>query len=300
MKKIITAVLLLAMSISPAHAIYGGTSAENDTRVLGFTNSANSTDTFCTGALISSNIAVSAAHCFLNGFIDKSNVWATRPGQKASKNIKVDKIIAVNTYKFSWNPDKGEYSAVIDDIAFVTFKEDVIPNYSVEIASKEDVDLIKKNKSEIHLYGYGRTVYQGTGGSPYMLKTIPKDKNQPWEFTILPAEEKVLMFKELLSAGVCGGDSGGPVYSNNKLVSVLNSGNACGPTEVATGGMSTLIYNYMYLISDIYKTKKDEPSVLTNVKPNDKIESTVVCLRNKSKITIKRINAKCPRGWVKQ
>lgn len=300
MKKIITAILFLTLSVNPAHAIYGGTSAENDTKVLGFTNSASSTDTFCSGALISSNIAVSAAHCFLNGFIDKSNVWATMPGQKASKNIKVDKIIAVNTYKFSWNPDKGEYSAVIDDLAFVTFKEDVIPNYSIEIANKEDVDLIKKNKSEINLYGYGRTVYQGTGGSPYTLKTIPKDKNQPWEFTILPADEKVLMFKETLSAGVCGGDSGGPVYSNNKLVSILNSGNACGPTEVATGGMSTLIYNYMYLIADIYKVKKEVTPVLTNVRSTDKIENTVVCIRNKFKITIKRINAKCPGGWVKQ
>jgi len=300
MKKAIAAILFMTMSISPAHAIYGGTSAENDTKVLGFTNSATSTDTFCSGALISSKIAVSAAHCFLNGFIDKSNVWTTMPGQKASKNIKVDKIIAVDTYKFSWNPDKDEYSAVIDDLAFVVFKEDVISNYSIEIANKEDVDLIKKNKSEIHLYGYGRTVYKGTGGSPYALKTIPKDKNVSWEFTILPAEEKVLMFKETLSAGVCTGDSGGPVYSNNKLVSVLNSGNACGPTEVATGGMSTLIYNYMYLISDIYTINKEVVPVLTNSKIVDKIETTIVCVRHKSKTTIKRKSAKCPRGWVKQ
>jgi len=304
MKKIITAILFLAMSVSPSYAIYGGTSAENDTKVLGFTNSATSTDTFCSGALISSNIAVSAAHCFLNGFTDKSNLWATMPGQKASKNIRVDKIIAVDTYKFSWNPDKNEYSAVIDDIAFVTFKEDVIPNYSIEIANKEDIDLIKKNKSEINVYGYGRIVYNGLGGSPYTLKTIARDKNDrgnsPWELTILPADEKVLMYKETLSAGVCTGDSGGPVYSNNKLVSILNTGSACGPTEVDTGGMSTLIYNYMYLIADIYKVKKEVTPILTNTKPNDKIESTVVCFRDKSKITIKRINAKCPRGWVKK
>lgn len=294
MKKIITTLLLLAISVNPAYAIYGGKSSENDVKSLGFAISATSNDAFCTGALISSNIAVSAAHCFVN----KKDVWATMPGQKASKNIKVDKIITVNTYKFAWNPDKSEYSAVIDDIAFLTFKEDIIPNYSVEIANKNDIDLIKKNKSEIYIYGYGRTTYQGTGGIPYVLKTIPKDKNQPWEFTILPTEEKVLMFKETLSAGICGGDSGGPVYSNNKLVSIINTGNACGPTEVDTGGMSTLIYNYLYLIADIYKDQKDKPSVLTTSAESDKIESKVVCLRNKFKITLAK--QKCPRGWVKQ
>jgi V8-like Glu-specific endopeptidase len=293
MKKIVISLLLLAMPISPAHAIYGGQVAENDPKVLGFTVSANATDTFCSGALISSNIAVSAAHCFVN----KKDVWATIPGQKALKNIKVDKIITVNNYKFAWNPEKNEYSAVIDDIAFLTFKEDVVLNYNVEIANKNDIDLLKTNKTDIYIYGYGRTIYQGTGGTPNVLKTIPKDKNQPWEFTILPSEDKVLMFKETLKAGVCTGDSGGPIYSNNKLVSVINTGNACGPTEVDTGGMSTLIYNYMYLVSDIIKSTKP---VLTTQATSAKIENSVTCLRNRSKIIITRTNAKCPRGWVKQ
>jgi hypothetical protein len=63
MKKIIICFLILFLSSNSAYAIYGGTDASGDKNVITFSIGKDSRNSYCSGALISENIAVTAAHC---------------------------------------------------------------------------------------------------------------------------------------------------------------------------------------------------------------------------------------------
>lgn len=253
-KALLISFFLLFQFAPSCSAVYGGESASGSVKVLGFLENKDSNTTICSGALISSRIAVSVAHCFLN----RPNMWALTPGEStsnSSKVFKVEKVVFVPGYKWSWNPETHDLGGLKDDFVFVIFAEDVVVNYHVDIANKEDVKNIKENKSPLVLYGYGLTSNNSKSGNPRKVKSMPRLKSVSGseQWSSYPSEDKVLGFTEELKNSTCSGDSGGPVYSGDKIVAVMNTGNGCGPTEVANGGMSTLIYQYLYLISDIYK-----------------------------------------------
>ena len=65
--------LFLSLSLTPVNAIYMGEIALGDQRVAALVeNLINETHSGCTAALLSPQIAVSAAHCINHGQISKS------------------------------------------------------------------------------------------------------------------------------------------------------------------------------------------------------------------------------------
>ena len=321
-KALLLSFFLLFQLAPSSFAIYGGESAEGSVKVLGFLSNKDTNTTICSGALISSRVAVSVAHCFLN----RTDVWALVPGEIAtnkSKVFKVTKVIFVPGYKWSWNPEIQDLSGLQNDFVFVMFDEDVVSNYHVEIATKEDVETIKTGKSPLVLYGYGKENYNGRSGNPKKINSLGRFKtisgSEQW--ASYPTEDKILSFTEDLKNAPCSGDSGGPVYSGEKIVSVMNTGNGCGLTEVGNGGMSTLIYQYMYLIPNIDKplpTPIAKPTFVPTQEPipvpeiarvevlvvsvNTKIkkEISITCYRNKLTKKVTGFNPKCPKGWIKK
>jgi len=307
-----------------ASAIYGGASALGDARVVGFVESRNSNTTLCSGALISSRVAVSVAHCFLN----RRNLLAISPGAKASGEREVftiREVIFVPGYFTNCgdlsNPENVHKCTLKDDFVFVLFHNDVIPNYEVPIATKGDVEGIKNQQKPLVLFGYGFT------SSLRDLTGYPKKLNSkagiPLIWTdrhLLPPEEKVLMFTEELKNSVCTGDSGGPVYSEDKIVSVINTGNGCGPTEVANGGMSTPIYQYLYLLEEAearaateLKAKQEaEARAAAEQKAKQEAEAaalaaaakskktTITCVKGKFTERVTAVKPKCPKGYKKK
>lgn len=321
-KALLISFFLLFQLAPSSFAIYGGESAEGSVKVLGFLSNKDTNTTICSGALISSRVAVSVAHCFLN----RTDVWALVPGEIAtnkSKVFKVTKVIFVPGYKWSWNPETQDLSGLQDDFVFVMFDEDVVSNYHVEIATKEDVKTIKTDKSPLVLYGYGKENYNGRSGNPKKINSSSRLKTisgfEQW--ASYPTEDKILLFTEDLKNAPCSGDSGGPVYSGEKIVSVMNTGNGCGLTEVGSGGMSTLIYQYMYLIPNIDKplpTTIAKPTFVPTQEPipvpeiarvevlvvsvdtKIKKEISITCYRNKLTKKVTGFNPKCPKGWIKK
>lgn len=321
-KALLISFFLLFQLAPSSFAIYGGESAEGSVKVLGFLSNKDTNTTICSGALISSRVAVSVAHCFLN----RTDVWALVPGEIAtnkSKVFKVTKVIFVPGYKWSWNPETQDLSGLQNDFVFVMFDEDVVSNYHVEIASKEDVETIKTGKSPLVLYGYGKENYNGRSGNPKKINSSSRLKTisgfEQW--ASYPTEDKILLFTEDLKNAPCSGDSGGPVYSGEKIVSVMNTGNGCGLTEVGNGGMSTLIYQYMYLIPNTDKplpTPIAKPTFVPTQEPipvpeiarvevlvvsvdtKIKKEISITCYRNKLTKKVTGFNPKCPKGWIKK
>ena len=320
----------LFSNLSNAGAIYGGTSAISDPRVVGFVENRDSNTTLCSGALISSRTAVSVAHCFLN----RPNLLAIAPGAKASGErevFKISKVIFVPGY-FSEcgdlnNQDNRYKCTVKDDFVFVLFETDVIANYKVEIANKNDIEEIKSQNKPLTLYGYGFTnSLRDLTGNPKKLSSNARLKLIWPDGHLLPPEEKVLMFTEELKNSVCTGDSGGPVYSGDKIVSVINSGNGCGPTEVANGGMSTVIYQYLYLLEAVEKAaaekaaaekaaadkaaadkaaadkiiqdaKLEAAKIIADAKAAAIKKITITCVKGKITKKVAAVKPKCPSGY---
>ena len=129
------------------------------------------------------------------------------------------------------------------------------------------------------------------------------------------------MFTEELKNSVCTGDSGGPVYSGDKIVSVINSGNGCGPTEVANGGMSTVIYQYLYLLEAVEKAaaekaaadkaaadkaaadkiiqdaKLEAAKIIADAKAAAIKKITITCVKGKLTKKVTAVKPKCPSGY---
>jgi hypothetical protein len=302
-KFLILLVSVFAFSNVPsAGAIYGGTSALSDPRVVGFVENRDSNTTLCSGALVSDRVAVSVAHCFLN----RPNLLAITPGSKASGErevFKISQVIFVPGYFTECgdlnNPDNHYECTVKDDFVFVLFEKDVISNYKVEIANKIDVEEVKSQNGPLILYGYGFTnSLRDLTGNPKKLGSSARLKLIGPEGHLLPPEEKILMFTEELKNSVCTGDSGGPVYSGNKIVSVINSGNGCGPTEVANGGMSTVIYQYLYLLEAAEKAAAEKAAAEKAAAAMKK--TTITCVKGKLTKKVTAVNPKCPGGYKKK
>ena len=313
-------------STSTANGIYGGTSAIKDQRIVGFVENQDSKTTICSGALIKSRVAVSVAHCFLN----RPNLLAITPGSTASAErdiYKISKVIFVPGYYTNCGDTtlpENQYKCIVkDDFVFILFENDVIPNYSVQVATKSQVEEIKSYRKPLTIYGYGFTSsLRDLTGNPKKMDSTARLKFTGWESDLLPPEDKVLMFTEELKNSVCTGDSGGPVYSDDKIVSVINSGNGCGPTEVANGGMSTLIYQYLYLLEAAEAKAAAEKAAAEKAaaekaaaekaaaekaaaekaaaeKAAFNQKTTIVCIKGKLTKKITSVNPKCPVGYKK-
>ena len=101
------------------------------------------------------------------------------------------------------------------------------------------------------------------------------------------------------------------MYSGDKIVSVINSGNGCGPTEVANGGMSTVIYQYLYLLEAVEKAAADKAAadkiiqdakleaakIIADAKAAAIKKITITCVKGKLTKKVTAVKPKCPSGY---
>lgn len=310
MKKLTIAVLFLLLPISPASAIYGGTDATNDQNVITFTIGKESRQQYCSGAMVTDLIAVTAGHCFAKPFtsdgstvLPASSYWAVSPGKNIktddiSTRVQADRIILVKGYDNSWDLATNNRNGTIDDIAFIVLKNKIKLDKPILLATAEDVVNVKKSNGILRFYGYGLYDFNKISDKPNFVELNSRARKFFYELNHPAQESKTIIGDENGVMAICPGDSGGPVYINDsgvlKLVAVISGGSGCsGRGTYAGGSFATLIHPYMYLINDISINKKDINIQLTN----NNLPATIKCQRGKSIQTITRKNAKCMRGW---
>jgi secreted trypsin-like serine protease len=175
--------LFLSLSLTPVNAIYGGEIALGDQRVAALVmNLNNEINSGCTAALLSPQIAVSAAHCINHGQILKSTdplispfvptlpYWITVPGVATTDDdintrVKVVRGFAAENYPFSTENS---------DIVFWVLEKPLVSKYSMNVATEKEVnELIALSGQMTHL-GYGLQKHQdepnNRDGKPYKIQ----------------------------------------------------------------------------------------------------------------------------------
>ena len=261
----IAAVITLVTSIPPSEAVFGGTSAVGDKRVVSLLSGQNVLRSGCSGVLMSERIVISAAHClgnpgktYTSEVYEPQNLWVAQPGADLnvddhSTRVRVARVILTNGYDNTWKPQENNIATQKDDIAFLFLEKILVAGVTSEIASMEDIATIKANRLFFTHIGYGLKDVGTVDGKPY-LTTLRSYVQGSARYPNNPSlDRNTVTSEETIQSALCGGDSGSPWYATvngvEKLVAVTVAASGCQSTGGGTGGtLGTAIYPYLAMM----------------------------------------------------
>jgi hypothetical protein len=254
-------VILLSLTfmlnpVPPAQAVYEGTPANGSPLVLTLLTSKDSRTSFCSMALITERIVVTAAHCVIedqgvapNLRWNIENLYVSQPGADVTKDdietrVRILQIITRDDFINTWKPEIRDYRTQINDIAFLFLEKPLIPGYFVEIATDDEINAAIARNAIVTHYGYGLQFQNSQSHSPWTTQ-LPLVDQQSKHLD----KSKVIYSREGPSA-LCPGDSGGPWYLNIdgilKIAAVTVAASGCRGNPPYTGTtLGTRIAPYM-------------------------------------------------------
>lgn len=263
-KSLVVAVLtasILTAGTAQSNAVYEGVEAKGSPYVLTLLTSKTSRSSFCSMALLTERIVVTAAHCVIadQGKApelrwDIRDIYVSQPGANVvtddlSTRVRVAKVITVPDFVNTWKPELNDRRTQIDDIAFLFLDSPLVNGYSVEIATKEDIEFAFANNLKVTHFGYGLQNPNSQNHSPWSTQ-LPQTTN--YDQHLDPS--KVMYTQEGPSA-LCPGDSGGPWYFDingvKKIAAVTVAASGCRGSKPYQGKvLGTRIYPYLTLMNE--------------------------------------------------
>ena len=302
-KFILVALLGLSFlsSLTPAHAIRGGTPALGNQIVVGLLANQFGTTISCSGALVAPRIVMTAAHCLTKPV---ENLWIAEPGtdvrDTSTKRIQGERYFIPTNFSESNFPFQNDFGIVILKSGFSNVK-------TLDIASLDDVKKWSNEERQVTHIGYGCT---DLVDAPPCRMTSPI----PNQFTTQLSKTIPIQFNSLIldtfsatkisiEKTICGGDSGSPllIESSGKTVYIgaQSSSNGAGCTKtcdfvcVATQGLPSANND---LVSAAFKYVAT--SSLTPTQTNLSVKkSTIICVKGKSVKKVTAVKPKCPSGY---
>jgi hypothetical protein len=257
--------ILLFGYLQPANAVYGGEEVVGSERVVVILESKESRNGGCSGALITSQIVLTAAHCLGKpgkhpGVIKNNHwgYWVSRPGvdfksDDFSTRVQSAYVVITDDYTNSYDPKSNDYTTTIHDIAFIFLKEPIEISSYPTVASAAQVKQLKAERVSITHYGYGLSDKGIQTGKPKKIDLKIRPRERSYEINSVVPEDFSMITDETGVGALCGGDSGGPWYAqlDGKLLIVANTVGAsgCGGPGSGLGGtFGTLVHQYESLL----------------------------------------------------
>jgi hypothetical protein len=262
------AILITSLFLShfqPANAVFGGEEVLGSERVVVILESKVSRNGGCSGALITSQIVLTAAHCLGKpgkhpGVIKNNHwgYWVSRPGvdfksDDISTRVQSAYVVITDDYTNSFDPKTNDYATTIHDIAFIFLKEPIEISSYPTVASQAQVMQLKAERALVTHYGYGLSDKGIQTGKPKKIDLKIRPRERSYEINNVVPEDFSIITDETGVGALCGGDSGGPWYAqlDGKLLIVANTVGAsgCGGPGSGLGGtFGTLVHQYESLL----------------------------------------------------
>jgi hypothetical protein len=279
----------------------GGQLAIGTSRVLTLAIGIDARAPFCSMAMITDQIIVTAAHCVAKNKTDDGSLWhpleklyVTQPGvdvrsDDVTTRVKVGKVFFPVRYEAFFDSSIGDLRGAKNDIAFLFLEKPLVPGYNIPVANQQEFESIQTSGFAVDHFGYGLQNQSGADGKPYTITSLTRPRKYGFE-----NDPTQLISGDYGFPSICSGDSGGPVYGTfngvYKLIAVVNGGGGCFPNLGPTSGAySRAIFSY--LDSALNDWKKFEVELKAKQEDLARIEANRVAAELKAKEELEAKNA---------
>jgi secreted trypsin-like serine protease len=327
--------LFSAYSFIPVFAVYNGSPANGNERVVLITGSAQG-KIGCTGSLVAPRIIYTAAHCAEGG---ASYVWpqnATVGMSNSINPIKVVKRFIPKEFSVCSNCGRG----AIEDFMVLVLEKDLAEVEPLRIATVKEVAGLIANQTDVIQIGYGVKQLAPNNNGAYITANYPDrivSKLRATSFLQNNQEEKDLLLRKpnvfintvnSPDKTMCGGDSGGPLYfmdgTDYVYIGALSSvtGIECRYTKddpmrtnafwiERTLGVYYVAAYYQSTINEaelFVKSEVENEKVAADLKAKQEVEAkaaapkktTITCTKGKLVKKVMAVKPVCPKGFKKK
>ena len=204
--KITLGLLFSVLFLMQAHAdidplIYGGELVKEDSPTYKSTVYWETKDGTCTGILIKSDMVLTAAHCFDDS--KKNGLVYFYKNKKKQVTIQIEQAWVHENYSPAEKADEDLLKIPGYDIAILKLKKEAPEGY---LPAEIDWNRKPKFLEKFTLAGFGI----GSRGNLNKIEVASVNYTEP---------AKLIIFDQDKSYAVCYGDSGGPAYYQNNMLS---------------------------------------------------------------------------------